>query len=76
MGRQIPIHLCQPMCMSQDVVDLAISRLAHGHRHYRSCYALRMIHLKSGELHWLQEDWLIGRCRLQLEASHPGEDLR
>ena len=57
-------------------MDLAISRLSYGHRDYRSCYALRMIHTKSGELHWLQDDWLIGRCRHQMESSHPGDEWR
>jgi len=65
------------MCVDrQDVVDLAITRLEHGERNYRLCYALRMIHPSSGQLHWLQDDWLIGRCRQQLESSHPGDEWR
>jgi len=65
------------MYIVQDVVDLAISRLAHGERYYRSCYALRMLHLKSGQVHWLQDDWLIARCRQYLEtASHAGDEWR
>jgi len=58
------------------VVELVSARLAVGKRMYRSSYALRLIHSKSGAVHWLMDDQSVLECRRKCDATHPLDEWK
>ncbi|KAI0236774.1 Focal adhesion kinase 1 [Lamellibrachia satsuma] len=59
----------------KEIVTLVVGRLtAGGSRAYKSSYALRLVHIKSGEFYWLRGDMTIYQVRQKYETLHPADE--
>uniref|UniRef100_A0A1B6E257 non-specific protein-tyrosine kinase n=1 Tax=Clastoptera arizonana TaxID=38151 RepID=A0A1B6E257_9HEMI len=58
------------------IISLVTSRLATEPRVYQQCYAMRLHHPGTGEMHWLHQDTTMAQVQERFEKIHPLNEWR
>ncbi|XP_075215474.1 protein tyrosine kinase 2 Fak isoform X5 [Lycorma delicatula] len=60
----------------KEIISLVTSRLASGHREFQRCYAMRLHHPATGQVHWLHQDTTMYQVKEKFEKIHPLSEWR